>query len=185
MEQDPIHNCVRLDWNDRVLVFRPQIRKDIMQSLGLTRPLINQAILTGTSGLPVGTFRDKNKSLSIIFGLLPEERNKIENLQSLPVWSPSAGRSVTLGSVISGLEMSYEDEVIMRRDRRRVLTVMSDVVLGGNVSEMQERIRAKVEAIPLPLGYRFEWGGEDESQKNAMDGMSVLFMPCLLLMFTI
>ena len=110
MEQDPIHNCVRLDWNDRVLVFRPQIRKDIMQSLGLTRPLINQAILTGTSGLPVGTFRDKNKSLSIIFGLLPEERNKIENLQSLPVWSPSAGRSVTLGSVISGLEMSYEDE---------------------------------------------------------------------------
>ncbi|MBQ9573693.1 MAG: efflux RND transporter permease subunit, partial [Synergistaceae bacterium] len=185
MEQDPIHNCVRLDWNDRVTVFRPQIRKDRMQSLGLTRPLINNAILTGTTGVTVGAFRDKNKSLPILFGLLPEERNRIENLQSLPVWSPSANKAVTLGSVISDIELSYEDNVIMRRNRRRVLTVASDVLLGGNVSEMQERIRAKVEAIPLPFGYRFEWGGEDESQQDAMNGMAKLFLPCLILMFTI
>ena len=185
MERDPIHNCVRLDWNDRVTVFRPKIRKDRMQSLGLTRPLINNAILAGTTGVTVGEFRDGNKSLPILFGLLPEERNRIENLQSLPVWSPSANRTVTLGSVISDVELSYEDDVIMRRDRRRVLTVASDVVLGGNTSEMQERIRPAIEAIPLPFGYRFEWGGEDESQKNAMGGMSKLFLPCLMLMFTI
>ena len=185
MEQDPIHNCVRLDWNDRVTVFRPQIRKDRMQSLGLTRPMINNAILTGTTGVTVGDFRDKNKSLPILFGLVPDERNKVESLHSLPIWSPSANKAVTLGSVISDVETSYEDEVIMRRNRRRVLSVVSDVTLGSNVSEMQERIRAKVEAIPMPLGYRFEWGGEDESQKDAMNGMSVLFMPCLLLMFTI
>ena len=185
MEEDPIHNCVRLDWNDRVTVFRPQIRKDRMQSLGLTRPMINNAILTGTTGVTVGEFRDKNKSLPILFGLIPEERNRIESLHSLPIWSPSANRAVTLGSVISEVDPSYEDEIIMRRDRRRVLTVASDVVLGGNTSEMQERIRSKIEAIPLPYGYRFEWGGEDESQKNAMGGMSKLFLPCLMLMFTI
>ncbi|MBR1486743.1 MAG: efflux RND transporter permease subunit, partial [Synergistaceae bacterium] len=185
MEEDPIHNCVRLDWNDRVSVFRPQLRKDRVQSLGLTRAMINNAILTGTSGAAVGEYRDKNKSLPILFGLLPEERNKIESLQSLPIWSPSANKAVTLGSVISDVELSYEDEVIMRRDRRRVLTVASDVVLGGNTSEMQERIRSKIESIPLPYGYRFEWGGEDESQSKAMGGMSKLFLPCLMLMFTI
>ena len=185
MEEDPIHNCVRLDWNDRVAVFRPQIRKDRMQSLGLTRPKINNAILMGTTGVPVGEFRDKNKSLPILFGLVPEERNRIESLHSLPIWSSSANRSVTLGSIISGVELSYEDEVIMRRNRKRVLTVASDVINGSNVSEMQERIRQKIEAIPIPLGYRFEWGGEDESQKDAMNGMSKLFLPCLVLMFTI
>jgi len=185
MEEDPIHNCVRLEWNDRVTVFRPQIRKDIMQSLGLTRPMINNAILAGTTGVTVGEFRDKNKSLPILFGLIPEERNKIENLYSLPIWSPSANKSVTLGSVISDIETSYEDEVLTRRNRRRVLTVMSDVLLGSNVSEMQERISAKIEAIPLPFGYKFEWGGEKESEGEAMDGMSKLFLPCLMLMFTI
>ena len=185
MEEDPIHSCVRLDWNDRVTVFRPQIRKDRMQSLGLTRPMINNAILTGTTGVTVAEFRDGNKSLPILFGLLPEERNRIESLHSLPIWSPSANKAVTLGSVISDVEMSDEDEIIMHVNRRRVLTVASDVILGSNVSEMQERIRHKIEAIPLPLGYRFEWGGEDESQKNAMGGMSTLFLPCLMLMFTI
>ena len=185
MEEDPVHNCVRLDWNDRVTVFRPQIRKDVMQSLGLTRPLINNAVLEGTSGLTVGAFRDKNKSLPILFALIPEERNKIENLYSLPIWSPAVNRAVTLGSVISDIEVSYEDEVIWRRDRQRVLTVASDVVLGANVSGMQERIRQKIEAIELPHGYRFQWGGEEESQGDAMNGMSKLFVPCLVLMFTI
>ncbi len=185
MEDDPIHNCVRLDWRNPVTVFRPQIRKDRMQTLGLTRPEINNAILVGTTGVTVGAFRDGNRSLQILFGLVPEERHKIENLQALPIWSTAANETVTLGSVISDLELSYEDNIIMRRNRRRVLTVASDVILGGNTSEMQERIRSSIEAIPLPIGYEFEWGGEDESQKDAMDGMSKLFLPCLMLMFTI
>ncbi|MBQ6112039.1 MAG: efflux RND transporter permease subunit, partial [Synergistaceae bacterium] len=184
-EEDPIHNNVRLDWCDPVTVFRPQVRKDRMQSLGLTRPQINNAILAGTTGLPVGEFRDGDKSLSILFSLVPEERHRIENLQSLPIWAPAANETVTLGTLISDLELSVEDNILMRRNRRRVLTVASDVTLGSNISGMQNRIRAEIEAIPLPEGYRFEWGGEEESQADAMNGMSKLFMPCLLLMFTI
>lgn len=185
MEEDPIHNCVRLDWCDPVTVFRPQIRKDRMQSLGLNRPLINNAMLAGTTGVTVGAFRDGDRSLAILFGLIPEERHKIQNLQSLPIWAPAANKAVSLGDIISGMELSYEDNIIMRRNRRRVITVASDVTLGSNTSKMQERIRAEVEAISLPPGYSFEWGGEEESQKNAMSGMSKLFAPCLLAMFTI
>ena len=185
MEEDPIHNCVRLDWCDPVTVFRPQIRKDRMQSLGLNRPLINNAVLAGTTGVTVGAFRDGDRSLAILFGLIPEERHRIQNLQSLPIWAPAANKAVSLGDIISGMELSYEDNIIMRRNRRRVITVASDVTLGSNTSEMQERIRSEVEAIPLPPGYSFEWGGEEESQKNAMSGMSKLFAPCLLAMFTI
>ena len=185
MEQDPIHNCVRLDWCDKVSVFRPQVRKDRMQTLGLTRPQINNAILAGTTGVPVGAFRDGDRSLAILFNLVEEERHKIQALQSLPIWAPAVNQTVTLGNIISDITLSYEDNIIMRRNRRRVLTVASDVTLDSNVSEMQERIRAEVEAIPLPPGYSFEWGGEEESQGDAMSGMSKLFMPCLLAMFTI
>lgn len=185
MEEDPIHNCVRIDWCDPVTVFRPQIRKDRMQSLGLNRPLINNAVLAGTTGVTVGAFRDGDRSLAILFSLIPEERHKIQNLQSLPIWAPAANKAVSLGDIIYGMELSYEDNIIMRRNRRRVITVASDVTLGSNTSEMQERIRSEVEAISLPPGYSFEWGGEEESQKNAMSGMSKLFAPCLLAMFTI
>ena len=185
MEDDPIHNCVRIDWRDRVQVFRPQIRKDRMQSLGLTRPDINNAILTATTGYAVGAFRDGDKSLAIRLCLTPSERNKIESLLSYPVWAPAAGASVPLGTVVSDMETVYEDDILMRRDRQRVITVESDVKKGATPSAMQDRIQAKIEAIPLPPGYSFKWGGEAESQGNAMGGMSKLFLPCLLLMFTI
>ncbi|MBQ9565221.1 MAG: efflux RND transporter permease subunit, partial [Synergistaceae bacterium] len=185
MEEDPIHNCVRVDWRDRVPVFRPQIRKDRMQSLGLTRPQINNAVLSATAGYAVGAFRDGDRSLSILMALVPAERNKVESLFSYPIWAPSSGTSVPLGTVISGLETTYEDNILMRRDRQRVITVESDVKNGTTPSAMQERIQPKIEAIPLPPGYRLEWGGEAESQNDAMGGMSKLFVPCLLLMFTI
>ncbi|MBQ3448361.1 MAG: efflux RND transporter permease subunit, partial [Synergistaceae bacterium] len=101
MEEDPIHNNVRLDWCDPVTVFRPQVRKDRMQSLGLTRPQINNAILAGTTGLPVGEFRDGDRSLSILFSLVPEERHRIESLHSLQIWAPAANETVALGTLIS------------------------------------------------------------------------------------
>ncbi|MCR4819360.1 MAG: efflux RND transporter permease subunit [Fretibacterium sp.] len=185
MEDDPIHNCVRLDWRDRVPVFRPQIRKDRMQNLGLTRPKINNAILSATTGYPFGAFRDRERTLPILLALEPGERHQIEHLMSCPIWAPASGTSVPLGTVISGMEMVFEDDIIMRRDRRRMITVESDVKSGSTVSAMQDRIRAEIEAIPLPPGYSFEWGGEEESQQNAMGGMSKLFIPCLLLIFTI
>lgn len=185
MEEDPIHNCVRLDWHEPVTVFRPQIRKNIMQSLGLTRPDINNAILTGTTGCTVGAFRDGDKSLSILFALRPEERHKIESLHSLPIWAPAVNKSVPLGTIISGLELSFEDNIIVRRNRKRVLTVEADVTFGSNTAEMQNRIRSGIESIELPPGYYLEWGGEEGSNKDAMDGMSGLFMPCLAMIFII
>ncbi|MBR1671866.1 MAG: efflux RND transporter permease subunit [Fretibacterium sp.] len=185
MEEDPIHNCVRIDWRDRVPVFRPQIRKDRMQNMGLTRPAINSSVLAATTGYPFGAFRDGDRTLPILLSLVPEERHRIADLLSSPIWAPAAGKSVPLGTVVSGLETTFEDDILMRRDRRRVITVESDVRSGTIASAMQERIRAKIEAIPLPPGYEFEWGGEEESQKDAMGGMSKLFVPCLLLMFSI
>ncbi len=185
LEDDPIHNCVRTDWRERVPTYRPQVRRDAMQQLGLTRPQINAAIMTATGGYPVGAFRDGDKTLQIMMNLIPEERNKIENLLSSPVWAPASNTAVPLSTVFSGFETTFDDSIIMRRNRQRVLTVMSDVTFGASPSKMQERIKSKVEAIPLPAGYSFEWGGEAESQGDAMGGMSKMFAPCLIFMFTI
>ncbi len=185
MENDPIHNCVRVDWREPVMVFRPSIRKDIMQSLGLTRPQINYAIQAATSGYNIGAFRDGDRSLPILLNLIQEERYRIENINSYPIWSSASGTSVPLGSVISGMNVCFEDNILVRRNRKRVISVASDVILGSAPSAMQARIKEKIEAIPLPHDYFMEWGGEIESQSDAMGGMATMFIPCLLLMFTI
>lgn len=185
MERDRASEFIRNDWRERVEVIRPVILKDQMQSLGLGRPLINYAIQTATTGMTIGAFRDGDKSLAIYAAFTPEERNRIELLSSLPVWSPSANKAVPLGTVFSNIETVFEDNIIIHRDRSRVMTAMSETKLGTNADAMLERIRPEIEAIELPLGYTLEFGGQMELSNESMAGMSVAFPPAILIMFII
>ena len=185
MESDSSSQFVRNDWREPVEVIRPKILKDQMQNLGLGRPLINYAIQTATTGMAVGVFRDGDKSLAIYAALTPEERNNITLLSSLPVWSPALNKSVPLGTVFTELETAFEDGIIMRRDRSRYITAMSEVKLGKNADAMLARIKPKIDAMGLPIGYWMEWGGEHELSDESIDGMAVMFPPAILIMFVI
>ena len=185
MESDSSSQFVRNDWREPVEVIRPKILKDQMQNLGLGRPLINYAIQTATTGMAIGAFRDGDKSLAIYAALTPEERNNITLLSSLPVWSPALNKSVPLGTVFTELETVFEDGIIMRRDRSRYVTAMSEVKLGKNADAMLARIKPKIDAMGLPIGYWMEWGGEHELSDESIDGMAVMFPPAILIMFVI
>ncbi len=185
VKAEPRHNFARIDWRDPVEVLHPQVLKDQMQNLGLTRPMINQSILMATTGLTVGAYRDGDRSLPILAALVPEERNRMDKLKSFPIWTPTGNKSTPLSTVISTVDTAFEDNIIMRRDRSRVITVASGVKVGENADEMFNNVKGAIEAIKLPVGYSLEWGGEKESSDNATGGMSTMFLPVLLLMFTI
>ncbi len=185
VKAEPRHNFARIDWRDPVEVLHPQVLKDQMQNLGLTRPMINQSILMATTGLTVGAYRDGDRSLPILAALVPEERNRMDKLKSFPIWTPTGNRSTPLSTVISSIDTAFEDNIIMRRDRSRVITVASGVKVGENADEMFNNVKDAIEGIKLPVGYSLEWGGEKESSDNATGGMSSMFLPVLLLMFTI
>ncbi|MBQ9574011.1 MAG: efflux RND transporter permease subunit [Synergistaceae bacterium] len=185
MENDYASEFTRTDWREPVEVIRPVILKDQMQNLGLGRPLINMAMQTATTGFTVGAFREGDKSLPIYAAFTPDERNRVDLLSSLLVWSPTANRAVPLGTVFSKIETSFEDGIIIRRDRSRMITAMSEVKLGENADAMIARITPSVEAIKLPLGYSLEWGGEHELSDESIDGMAVAFPAAILIMFVI
>jgi multidrug efflux pump subunit AcrB len=84
----------------------------------------------------------------------------------MQIWSPVAGRMIPMSQVVSGVEVAWEDPVVMRRDRFPTVTVHADPRVGLP-SELFRRVRAKFESIELPEGYRLEWGGEYEDSSNA------------------
>ena len=184
-EADPSHKFARLDWRTPVEVIRPRVMKDQMRNLGLTRPMINQDILIATTGLPIGGYRDGDKTLPILAVVEPSERYRMDRLKSFPIWAPTANATVPLGTVIASLDTRFEDNLIMRRDRLRVLTAATDTVLGSNADAMLRRVRPLIEAIPLPVGYSIDWGGEQELSNESLDSMKVAFAPALVLMFTV
>ena len=71
----------------------------------------------------------------------------------------------------TSFETMFEDEIIMRRDRKRTITVFADPI-AGQASELFARVRPQIEAIDLPVGYELEWGGEYEDSGNARAGLA-------------
>lgn len=67
---------------------------------------------------------------------------------------------------MSGAEISWEDPVVMRRDRFPTLTIHADP-RTGLPSQLFNRVKSQFEAIELPNGYSLEWGGEDEDSRAA------------------
>jgi multidrug efflux pump subunit AcrB len=91
---------------------------------------------------------------------------------------------IPLRQVVSGFEIAFEDEIVIRRDRLRTLTVFADPT-EGPASEVFERVRPVIEAIELPPGYALEWGGEYEDSKNAQGPLLASLPVFVMLMIVI
>src|SRR5262249_53581114 len=74
--------------------------------------------------------------------------------------------NIPIQQVVKGFNTSWEDTRIHRRDRKRTITPSANPV-SEPTEIVFERIRPKIEAIQLPLGYELAWGGEHEAQNDA------------------
>jgi len=136
------------------------------------------------TGSKVGIYREDDKLLSIISRAPDEERNNIDNLENVQVWSYVTRSAIPLRQVINGIETSWEDAVVHRRNRKRTITTQASQKTG-NASVVFERVRPKIEAIPLPIGYELEWGGEYEDARDAQAALFSNIPPTIVLVLLI
>ena len=162
---------VRNDWRDRVKVLQPVIDKQQADQLGITRQDINQVLLQGFEGLPVGVFRERDELLPIILRAPDNERDDVANIRNLQIWSPAANQTVPLRQVVIDFRTIFEDEIIYRMNRERAITALADPRYG-EAPPLLNDVRSAVEAIPLPDGYRLEWWGEYKSSGEAQEALA-------------
>jgi multidrug efflux pump subunit AcrB len=122
-------------------------------------------------GRRVGVFRDGDDMVPI-FARLPEgERNDLDQLDFITVTSRVTGSQVPLQQLIAGWETQVENSLILRKNRERTITAQCDPSTG-TPSALLNQIRPAIEGIALPEGYRLEWGGDDESTRQANAGIA-------------
>jgi multidrug efflux pump subunit AcrB len=174
--------CVRSDWRERVKVIRPDLLEFQARRNGITRVEVAQALASSFEGRVVGFYREpggagagvypqETRLLPIVARPPEAEREDVRALNSLQIWSPVAGRMIPLSQVTSGAEISWEDPVVMRRDRFPTLTVHADP-RSGLPSQLFNRVRPNIERIALPEGYSLEWGGEHEDSGKARGALA-------------
>jgi len=187
MLQDPGASYIRHDWRNRSKVIRPEFSEARARKLGINKTELDQMLLMSFVGAPIGLYRDGTDLLPIEVRLPDHQRQTIDSLPNLQIWSPTGNNYVPISQVVSEFKTEWEDQVIHRRDRKRTLTVQADPDILGDETAAQvfNRIRPKIEAIELPPGYELSWGGEYESSGDAKAALFGALPLGYLLMFIV
>ncbi len=161
---------IRNDWRQPVPTLRPQVAEAAARRLGITRPQVADALAMNFSGKTVGLYREGDKLIPIRIRAPEAERDVVDRIDDIVVFSPATGRAVPMAQIVTGMVPEWEDPIIRRYNRRRTIIAGCNIV-EGNPSTLLARVMPKIEAIELPAGYQLEWGGDYESSAEANAGL--------------
>lgn len=187
MRKTPGAESVRDDWFERSKVIRPKFNEIKARRLGITKKHLDQTILANFSGRPIGTFKEGTKVLPVISRPPEEQRVTLGNLAELNIWSPVKQGFIPIVQVVDNFEATFEDAIIVRRDRVRTITAMADYDVTGDATSASVRrlMLPAAEAFEktLPTGYTMEWGGKHEKSTNAKASVFTSIPGGYLIMF--
>ena len=167
MASDPEALAVQDDWRQQVPVVIPRLSGTTAQSAGVLASEIAAAFERGFSGTQLGVYREREKLIPIIARAPGAERNGVEDLRNVLVYSQSLGRYVPAEQFITAVDTEWQDAIIRREDRFPMLKAQCDPPAGKLSAPLFERLRPRIEAIPLPPGYSLEWHGEHKASTDA------------------
>ncbi|MCG6282192.1 efflux RND transporter permease subunit VmeI [Vibrio diabolicus] len=187
MYADPQATNIRHDWRERTQVLEPQFNESQARRYGITKSGVDDFLSMSFSGMTIGLYRDGTTLMPIVARLPEDERIDIRNIEGMKIWSPAQSEFIPLQQVTMGYDMRWEDPIIVRKNRKRMLTVMADPDILGEetASTLQKRLQPQIEAIQMPPGYSLEWGGEYESSGDAQESLFTTMPMGYLFMFLI
>lgn len=180
------HNtkAIRSEWRDRVKVFEPEILEEQAGLLGISRADIAATIREHFEGITVGVYREGDLLLPIKLKAPESSMPNVADIMNLQIWSPIAQRSVMMSQVVRQITTRFEDDIIMRIDRKRCLSVFTDPI-KGTAAKLLDELRPEMDALPLPDGVEMEWGGEYKNSKEANESLASsipLFMGAMVVL---
>ncbi len=163
LEAAPLAGMHQTDWRQRVLKVVPVYSQERARWAGVSRDDIAGTTKRAFDGRVVGLYRERDDLIPIVLRRVEEERQNVGTLDVLQVQPAGRTHTVPIAQVTETVRTEWEDPLIWRRDRRRTITVQANPILGTTLATLRKSIASEVEAVELPPGYTFEWGGEYES----------------------
>ncbi len=183
IRQSPGSYLVRTDFENDYYGLTVRLRPEANR-LGFTTGSIAQTIGTGFAGAPVSTWYEGDTPLSVVLRLDSAQRAGFQNLANTYVTSPATGARVPLRQV-ADLVPQWQTGRLMHRNGVRTLTVQSETTGDVLPSQLLKKIQPRIAALPLPAGYRVEYGGEVENQKTTFAQMMMALGISMVLIFLI
>ena len=172
---------IRNDWRSPVKLVTPVFNEQVGRQLGITREDLGDAMLFAFDGLPAGSYRDGNRVLALKLRAVDRERDDVDSLRDVQVWSAVLGTTVPASAVVTGFRTDWENALL--RSRNRISTIIASCNSRGELATpLFARLQPQIEAMELPPGYTLSWGGEYEDNQNAQAGLGRSLPVGILLM---
>ncbi|MCW3060656.1 MAG: cation transporter [Capsulimonas sp.] len=133
---------------------------------------VQDVIETAIGGRELGQVAEGDRRFDIIAKLPEAQRGDLAAIRALPVSAPG-GQRIPL-SELAEIAVREAPAQISREQGQRLAIVQANVRgrdLGSFITEAQSRAARDV---PLPAGYRIEWGGQFETLQSARARLAVV-----------
>jgi Cu/Ag efflux pump CusA len=153
---------------------------------GLRPGDVAEAIETSFAGAVVGRVFDRGSAFDLVVKLDASNSEDFDRVADLPIDTP-LGATVPV-RVLADVRREEGPNMVLRENVQRRIVVSCNVAgrdLGSVVADIQ---RAVARAVPMPAGYRVEYGGQFESEESASQrllGLGVLVIAALFMMLVL
>jgi len=164
-----------------VPVVRFIMNRTAIARYGLHPADVGDAIETSFAGATVGRVFRSGAAFDLVVKFDASQGADFERIADLPVDTPSSGQ-VPL-RLLADVRREQGPNMILRENVQRRIVISSNVAgrdLGGVVDDIRAQI---AKSVPMPPGYRVEYGGQFESQQSATERLGVLFVAVIAGLF--
>ncbi|HEY6990509.1 MAG TPA: CusA/CzcA family heavy metal efflux RND transporter [Bryobacteraceae bacterium] len=148
------------------------IDRQAIARYGLNASDVHDIIEMAIAGKAATEIYEGERRFQAIVRLPPQLRDSVQDIRRLLLTTPE-GVQLPLEDVAS-IEVKDGPAQINRDTGKRRIVVgvnVQDRDLGGFVAELQQKVRREV---PLSSGYYFEWGGQFQNMRRALDHLSII-----------
>jgi CzcA family heavy metal efflux pump len=165
MQQVPGVADLSLEPQTEIPFVRFILNRAAIARYGLRVQDVAEALETSLAGTTVGRVFDRSAAFDLTVKLDPSASVDFDRIADLPIDTPT-GETVPI-RVLADVRRETGPNMILRENVQRRIVVSSNVAgrdLGSVVSDIKAAVSA---AVPMPDGYRVEYGGQFESQRSA------------------
>ncbi len=158
---------VNLEWTEKTKVMRLTIDQDKARMLGLNSQSLASSLEALLSGTKVSEFREKDKTVGIVFRIAAQDRSDLAQIKNLTIYTGN-GKYIPLDQVVK-ISYDAEDGGIWRRDLKPTITVQANITheITGNDATYEAYDSLNDLRASLPPGYTIEIGGTTELSEKA------------------
>lgn len=160
-----------------------EIDRDKARRFGLSTAQIGMAVRTALYGKEISKFKEKDEDYPIQLRYSDTYRYNLSSLLNQKIAFKENGKTVLIPlSSVANFKYSDTFGSVKHKDRKRVVTVWSNVIEGYNANDINEQLKMVLSDFKMPTGYEFAFTGEQEEQAESMAFLgSAMLIACALI----